>query len=93
MEGDSLEVATLQSAGHVHMSVQEAVQDSAFFGLFDLQLSQQVNEPLETPLLTVDPKKIHLFERATSSSAWPSTVDNLSKRALTFFKLRMLSGI
>ena len=63
MEGDSLEVATLQSAGHVHMSVQEAVQDSAFFGLFDLQLSQQVNEPLETPLLTVDPEKVHLLAK------------------------------
>lgn len=93
LQTNRLQVGSLQSAGDVHVHVQEAVQNTAFFGLLDLQLSQQVDEPLETPLLTVDPKKIHLFERATSSSAWPSTVDNLSKRALTFFKLRMLSGI
>ena len=42
------------------MHVEEAVHDASLLGLLDLQLRQQVDEPLERALIAVDPEKVHL---------------------------------
>ena len=60
LKADSFEVGPLQSAGDVHVHVQETFHNSTFLCLFDLQLRQQIDEPLETALFPVDPEKVHL---------------------------------
>ena len=60
LQSHCLHVRLLQRRCDVHVHVQEAVHDAALLSLLDLQLGQQVHEPLERPLVTVDPEKVHL---------------------------------
>lgn len=42
------------------MHVQEAIHGPSHFCLLDLQLREEVDEPLEAPLVAVDPEEVHL---------------------------------
>ena len=41
------------------MHVEEALHGAALLGLLDLELREQIDEPLEAPLVAVDPEKVH----------------------------------
>lgn len=61
MKADGFEVGPLESAGDVHVHVQETFHDATVLGLLNLQLGQQIDQPLETALFSVDPEEVHLF--------------------------------
>ena len=50
LESNGLHVCLLEGGGDVHVHVEEALHRAAQLRLFDLQLRQQVHEPLERPL-------------------------------------------
>ena len=50
LQSDSLHVGLLEGGGDVHVHVEEALHRAAQLRLFDLQLRQQIHEPLERPL-------------------------------------------
>ena len=50
LESDGLHVRLLEGGGDVHVHVEEALHRAAQLRLLDLQLRQQVHEPLERPL-------------------------------------------
>ena len=50
LQPDGLHVGLLERGGDVHVHVQEALHRAAHLRLLDLQLRQQVHEPLERPL-------------------------------------------
>jgi hypothetical protein len=60
LESDRLHVCLFKDARDVHVQIKESIHDTPQFGLFQLQLREQMNEPFETALLAVDPKEIHL---------------------------------
>ena len=47
------------------LNYKEKIQNHGFgshlLGLFDLQLREEVDEPLEGPLIPVDPEEVNLF--------------------------------
>ena len=47
LESDSLHVRLLEGAGDVHVHVEEPVHGPSLLGLLDLQLGEEVDEPLE----------------------------------------------
>ena len=60
LEPHGLHVGLLQGGGDVHVHVQEPLHGPALLRLLDLQLRQQGDEPLEAPLLSVDPEEVNL---------------------------------
>ena len=62
LESDSLHVRLLEGAGDVHVHVEEPVHGPSLLGLLDLQLGEEVDEPLEGPLVPVDPEEVDLLE-------------------------------
>ena len=55
-----LHVSLLEGGGDVHVHVEEALHGAALLRLLNLQLGEEAHEPLEGPLLPVDPEEIHL---------------------------------
>ena len=61
LEPDGPHVCPLQGARHVHVHLEEPLHGAAHLArLLDLQLGQQVDEPLERALVAVDPKEVDL---------------------------------
>ena len=59
VQSDRLHVAGRERRGHVEVDVEEAA-GGGDGGLLELDGGQQADEPLERPLLTVDPEEVHL---------------------------------
>ena len=61
LEPDGPHVCPLEGARHVHVHLEEPLHGAAHLArLLDLQLRQQVDEPLERALVAVDPKEVDL---------------------------------
>ena len=60
LQPHGLHVRLLQRRRDVHVHVQEALHRAAQLGLLDLQLGQEVHEPLEGALVAVDPEEVNL---------------------------------
>ena len=71
LEADSFNICALQSAGDVHVHVQETFHDATVLGLLNLQLREQIDQPLETALFPVDPEEIHLLTNETNDLTVP----------------------
>ena len=57
-----LHVVPLEGGGDVHVHVQEPLHMAALLLLLDLQLGQQVDEPLEAGVVPVDPEEVDLLQ-------------------------------
>ncbi len=55
-----LHVCLLQRGRDVHVHVEEPLHGASLLSLLDLQLGQQVDEPLEGALVAVDPEEVDL---------------------------------
>ena len=76
LQTDCLHVGPLEGRGDVHVHVQEPVEGGVqgpggpalpahgapVLGLLDLQLGEQLDEPLEALLVPVDPEEVNLWE-------------------------------
>ena len=62
LEPDGLHVRLLQGRGDVHVHVEEPLHGASLLGLLDLQLGQEVDEPLERTLVAVDPEEVDFAE-------------------------------
>ena len=66
VQGDGLEVRLREDRGHVKVDIEELGQPSrqarGLLGLFHLELREHLQEPLEGPLLAVDPDEVDLFQ-------------------------------
>lgn len=71
LESHGLHVCLLQRRGDVHVHVKEPLQHTALLRLLDLQLGQQVHEPLKRTLVTVDPEEVNLGEREEENCEFP----------------------
>ena len=60
LEPNGPHVILLQRSRHVHVHVKEALHGAALLRLLNLQLGQQVDEPLERALVAVDPEEVDL---------------------------------
>merc|ERR1719419_345629 len=50
----------MKGTGDVHEHVQEPLHVTTLLSLFNLKLGEKGDEPLEGPLLPVDPEEVHL---------------------------------
>ena len=62
LKSNRLHVCLLQGAGDVHVHVKESVHGPSLLSLLNLQLRQQVDKPLEGPLVSVDPEEVDLLQ-------------------------------
>lgn len=62
LQSHRLHVGLLQRTGDVHVHVQEALHGATQLGLFDFQLRQQIDKPLERALVAIDPEEVHLTQ-------------------------------
>ena len=62
LEAHCLHVGPLEGRGDVHVHVQEPRHRATVLLLLDLQLGQQVHEPLEALLVAVDPEEVDLAQ-------------------------------
>ena len=58
LEPDRLKMPAMQSGRDVHVHVEKSLHRPTQLGLFNLQLGQQMDEPLEGALIAVDPEKV-----------------------------------
>ena len=62
LQSHGLHVVPLEGGGDVHVHVQEPLHVAALLLLLDLQLGQEVDEPLEAGVVPVDPEEVDLLE-------------------------------
>lgn len=67
LQTNRFHIRFLQGTRNIHVHLQEPFHRPAEFGLFNLQLRQQINEPLERALIAIDPEEVHLKETTLSS--------------------------
>ena len=63
LQSDGFHIRFIQCARDVHVQVEESIHDATQFGLFHLQLREQIDEPFETALVAVNPEKVNLQKK------------------------------
>ena len=63
MKSDRFHIGFWKGARDVHVQVEESIHDATQFGLFHLQLREQIDKPFETALVAVNPEKVNLQKK------------------------------